>query len=786
MTAVPTRSYTDFATRKIVVEKVVERRLGFEGPASPEGWKWDIKYLVKDRKTETLPCPDLKSSHLLGVPRKYWQNGPPTGQSRDDLKVSEVLEVFAEGRKRWAPIVHSGDVNIWRDAWHVFSDDSVIESVDITSLDPDGNSTHVLGRDIRPGSSLSAAIFRRDQDNEYLPWRQFVRRENFTGTLDSEGSEQTTRDGDTIYWSNVDTTKREFITFYRDDEVHLLFNQFACEIDITTTATPTVIDDFNDLEYLGSSSEQDGERFFTKYFPLSDDSTLKVYVVDVGLGTWAEWSIVDTFTAANQVKVDKDLGVLIFGDATTSPPPRVNNAIYVSYRAVPRIEYEEDGFSEELTATDADVNPLGQSLNRGFVVISRSELDVGTITLSTTKPAYGSVSNLNAYGPVYVGSDYAPLYAEVLSSGGEVVPNIEVTFWTDTSPEFGSIGGVPNFCQRRTGYDGVARSFYTPPVSVDEMGYYVTHLTDSDKLTVNWDAYFEDPQDIYTYYVLKDDPWKGIAGADTSRGETEWSLAEEPNGRKAIYYKWDPNAVNPISGFLGAYAPVRPSSVSSGGNILTYSDPLQAPNSIPYGASVEYGTIYSSSTALTIVDSSKSWDNNEWSGYILTVPSTGDSRRIASNTSDTLTLTSELPSTPSGAYSIRDKTDNLGAYWVVSDRYLAVRASAYSPKYGRTIFSNSVILRVEIPPYMKGSYINSSLQDIPFGWRVRDDNYEVASAVNGVTYLCINPVAGPYPIVDIIGGQTWHYEDWWLGYGPYPVSGASRPFAYFTLCWNIA
>jgi hypothetical protein len=102
-------------------------------------------------------------------------------------------------------------------------------------------------------------------------------------------------------------------------------------------------------------------------------------------------------------------------------------------------------------------------------------------------------------------------------------------------------------------------------------------------------------------------------------------------------------------------------------------------------------------------------------------------------------------------------------------------------------------LRVEIPEYMKGSYISSLLQEIPFGWRVKDDSYTYASAIDGATFININPVAGPHPIVDVIAGDTWDpYSGplgtgsvpWWP-YGTYPESGVSAPFAHFSLVWNI-
>jgi hypothetical protein len=207
----------------------------------------------------------------------------------------------------------------------------------------------------------------------------------------------------------------------------------------------------------------------------------------------------------------------------------------------------------------------------------------------------------------------------------------------------------------------------------------------------------------------------GIVGADTSIGEVEWSTTLL-NGRRVIYYKWDATAINPISGHSGAYAPVRPTTVTDG-QLLTYADTLTVPD-------------------------------------------------------------------PSAS------TTNLGAYWVVSDRYVNIRASAFSPRWNKTIYSNDLTLRINIPEYMKGSYISDALLDIPFGWRLPDDDYDVASALDGATYISINPVSGPYPIVDVIGGDNW---DPYVTDGPppffpdsgYPVVGIPKPFAQFSLFWDI-
>lgn len=711
--AVLGRSKVTFLTRQTAVRKVVNRLLGFEDEEIPAGFRWDERHLSVADKIETLPFPGLKKSHLKAVPRSYFQNGPVDIVTGKSLKIEDVRKEFRSGTEKWTPKVHNGGFTVWRDSDFLFSDNSVVEYVSLTNVDGGDRSYHTLTKERANDSIIRAAIYKRSNTNENVVWKNYQQRFRFTSILDSDGNPTTTRDGDTITWSNVDTTKREFITFIREERVYLQFNQNVVEA-ITSTTAPVDILDFNDKEFAGTSDGLDEQIFELEYFPIIS-TDLAVYVVNSSLGTWTEYTVVDSFTGLNQVKVDIELGKLIFGTSTSGGAPPTNNDIYVSYKAVPRIEYEEVGYDKYRTGFDANINPLGQSLNKGFVVVSRSELDISSIVLETDKQRYNSFAD--TYGPIYAGADHAQLIATVFSSAGKPIPDAEILFEMEYEPATGSIGNSGATAEYRTGYDGKARTFYTTPNSAEDMGFYVRSVTGTNQLQVRSDANFTDSNDIYTYQVLKDDPWIGKAGADTSIGEVEWN-PDLLNGRKTILYEWDATAINPVTGIVGAYAPLIPTAISSDGSLLTYSQTLEEPD----------------------------------------------------NTTD---------APPTGK--------NLGAYWVVSDRTVAIKASVWSPRFKRRIYSNTIYLRVELPEYMKGVYVNDALQRIPFGLRVPDDTYLVASAIGGATFISINPFAGPYNIVDVIAGETltWEEFDPYTYSYPYGTYDVSRPFAYFTFKFTI-
>lgn len=737
MSTVIPRSHTDFVISRVITEKVVDRVLGYESKAPPAGWKWDQRYVTNATTPERLPNPGVKKSHLLGLGAPYWQNGPLTGRLGNELKVNKIESVFAQDRERWVPEISPGGVNIFRLSDYLFSDNSVVESVDWDLVDGSGRSLHTCLKETRPNSPIRVCIYKRE-NGEILPWRNYIHRTHFTG-LRINDVESTTVDGDTIYWANVDTTRREFVISRSGDRTTLIFNKFVGEE--VTWVEPICIsgceleelyplgdfDDLNDLDPLGDTDGSESQVFYSKYFPICNDWTFEAYLVDVGDLTVAPIQLTavdyqEDFTGPNQVRVDYDTGTLTLGDgAGSNPVQEAGLAFYLRYRVTPRVEYEEqeEGLDGVYKAVSADVSPMCKSLNRGFVVLSRTEIDIAEISLETTEPLYSG--SVRSYGPIYVGSDYANLVATVRNSSGETVPNVEVTFYFVTDPSVGNLGGSGSTTQRRTSYDGKARTYYTPPVSVDSMGFYVKTVGSGNSLVLPAGANFGSPLDIYTYLVLKDDPLTGKVGADEEAGEVMWSPSLL-NGRKAIYYKYDISAINPISGLAGAYVPVRPTLVSAG-NTLYYADTLDVPDP--------------------------------------------------------------------GMSSI-----NLGAYWVASDRYITLRASAYSPRERKTIYSNLLTLRVSIPEYMKGSYISQILQEIPFGWRLPDANYEIASALSGATFISINPIAGPYPIIDVISGESWTTIGGYSGsdeafwpYGAYPYGGTdevvTHPFARMALFWNI-
>lgn len=732
------RPYILFDTQQEVYTiATAEPYVGFENTNDlPEGWKFDIKRWCSlfDLRLPTIPR--LYEPSTQGLPEwEYFQSG--VGLPKQDLKVRYLEVDFVNHEHSWIPQVDNGWYYRWRTEYFYFSDNSRVQYLDPVDT-VDGRNTLVLDEEPANTYPISAASYTRD--NAYnIPQRYVGAKQvgKFTGIwTDGVQAETQMPSTATVIWENVDTNYREFVVDRSvTDVTKLLFNEDYIE---RVGEPPVSIHDFGTGDILGASSGEEWQYFYLRRFPVILDSFV-LYVVDADAGTWEEWTRLDTYqdlldqtgipdpsAADNFYYVDKDLGIVVLGDAE-SGTPAVNRYLVAMYDVTFRIEYEEEGVSHNVSAIDANVNPISQSINQGYICISHEELEAASITLKIDKDLI-SFSDPPTHGPIYVGNDFAILQAEVLSPTGTPVPNVEVEFelipnnvgylgGSSTGSSFGMTDGA-----------GLAYSFYQPPVDSEEMGFYATAENAVQGNTLILDdaqAGLSLEDDIYLYKVLKDDPLLGMnfdgtnlagenyleanlpdppwwADPDSGNGTYEqnyekwknemiqmfkisqWSFTPEPNGRKVVVYNWEDEAYNPILGTDGAFVPTRPVSVDADGGALTY----------PPGALVPFDR----------------YDTLVYPPY----------------------------------------NDDVGSYWVCCTKYVEFQASCWSPYYNRIIKSNIVRAKVQLPRYLLGEHVSEQLQKVPFGWKIyqdRDKNH--AAGLGGATFLTINPHSGPYQIIDV-------------------------------------
>ena len=426
--------------------------------------------------------------------------------------------------------------------------------------------------------------------------------------------------------------------------------------------------------------------------------------------------------------VDKDLGIVYFGSSNPDYLPSSNREIVVTYQPTLRIEYEEQDFPSTIRATEANTNPVTQSVNQGFVCITHERLEPYAITLTIDKPRIRGTTSPVLYGPISIGSDHAILTATVTSIRGTPLPNIPVNFTVD--PALGFLNGSLGAGSSITDEYGRAYAVYQPPVSADDLGYYSTvarnstspsYPTDREVVVnttddIGWSGYEDD---VYIYQVLKDDIILGYKTVDSFLQQlyydepppwvhdattyAQWKsemiaryeltdFQSEPipsgqkiNGRKVVIYQisgsdnYDATAINPVTGLAGTVVPVRPLAIER--------------------------------------DAANLW------------------RIIYSN----------------GAIADCGISEDIAGYWLVSSKRLIFRASCWSDFFNNYIYSNYVYTRLGLPNYMLGEYIATNGDKIPFGWKLPSTD-NIASGLNGATFITINPYKGPYPVLDLVGG----------------------------------
>lgn len=691
--ALPSKPYVvDIDTKRSVIRlSGLSPNVGLESN-DPEikGFTYDLKAWEATPVDETqepfITLPRYLPKPLVGIPESYYQSGiQGEPETATDLELQRIeLESF-DYRRKWLPKLWHGFYYLSDENHFLFSDESVVQNVDYTD-NRSGRNYLLLDKVPKASNPLLARMYIRDDDWVERIYRDVKLVTKFSGIAEDGEELETESSTGEIDWDNVEENIPETLIFYETDTPSLIFNNDWTKL---VGAEASEYAELADCENLGLCNGEGNQRFYTKYFPIQDNAELHVYLVDDSAEEFTEWTRVSNFDASGPIDehfiVDEDYGIIQFGDGTNGEIPAENFYVFVTYRATLRVEYEEEGTTDLCTGLLAEVNPVAQSLNHGFITVNGYDDEPDTITLEADPLI------------VEMATDLSFLTATVLSRSGRPCRDIDVYFEFVDGDDVGSIGGIraPGSFLGRTNAAGLARTYYRPPSSIEDMTWYTSTISTSGMglvlpLGAEPDPFYD--EHIYTYAIYRDDPMMGKAGADTTIGEVAWTTTPRPNGRKVILYEvttsgsWkDPITGVGASGPNPIYRPLRPGSFDLGENSLEYT-------------------------------------------VALTPPETGD------------TVTSTW----------------IGGYAVVASRSVTLRAYCFSRRLNTNIYSNEVTLSIILPERMRGTYIEAGDKaNIPFGWRLYDADYTIASAITAGTYLGINPRAGAYPIIDVIGGETW-------------------------------
>lgn len=720
------RSSVTVSTLQVVYTD--DRPLPLLGPDSPDGeetfapWKWDDRIWTDERyENSELAIPSIGDPEIRGLSSSFFQSGVG---GQNDLKVKKATKVFQQGNEKWTVQIRHGDYFKYYRKRFLFPDESIVQNIDDTENE-DNRNVLQLSEIPRDGSVIWAAIWKRGDNNEPFIYRFIRQKQIFSGIYSASGEAETVDSNGDVIWGNVDTSKHEFIIVWPSDKTtapKLYFNKdFVFQVGPDSFSHA---DDFDYCDYLGTRQGDEQQIFFTAYFPIHDNS-FSLYKNEIST----------PLTEGTDYEIDLDRGEVTFPSGSSITK---GDRIYAKYKVTVEVEYEPWFASRFLIPSNININPVASIINSGFVYLTEKDLRVARIELTADAPVISD----GVYGPVYLGGDYTYLIATAYSAEGYPVPDTEISFYLDEGASPGSNGRingaaptVSNPVKVITDANGQARVIYTTSRSVESAGQHITHPSSetASELTLLYDyGINEDSLDsLFIYQVYADDafqPWiRTTTGDEPGHGGRKvvlykWTKTDEVGGGESGTRNWQTSDASftyqhPRTGEVGTFMPIVATSKSN--KVLTFS------NNLPYTDDVpddwQLNVTYANGNKV------RNPDDGVWYKYIATASTQATEENKPPNP-DYWAIYHGMP-----------------AYWVAGGKRVKAYAKAYSPLYGATIYATPIELAVEIPEYMNGVYVSDAVKT-PYGFRLYDE-HTVASALDGVTFLSINPAVGKWPIL---------------------------------------
>jgi hypothetical protein len=715
-----------------------------------QGWAFDKKYWTSSKQQNDLSVEPTLWDPLISQ-KDTFQSG--IGDT-DDLLVEDIQSQYIGSGsvtdEVWSPVINHGYFYLLEDEFYLYSDDSITlypASGQLVSSDIDitisGGSYLDYDLEPKPGIPILCRSFTWN-GSFYKVADEFRKVISFTSKIQSDGSTLPTKIGDEILWENINTSVKEFIVL--PDK--FIFNQEVVSSVGRTLSDTTNFNNFDlqSMELVGSTTDLDLQEHHLKYAPVSRGKPVQVLLYD-GISL-QEYTIVESFTSAlNEVKVDYDLGTLQFNSGNAKP--LVGSSIYVAYWKTFALEYEPINSRDTIIDSQVDINPLTKFKADGFVFINAKLNDPASINLSADLAIIGN----DFYGPLFIGNAFTKIVAQVLTSTGDIVEGQEVFFEIVSGPSSVSFG-PDTISLAITNNLGLATTLFNAPGTVDQLGGATDEVITVSGLSSLFIEDYIPPtssEDLFVFQVHTEDSILGIPKSSllefyedfisqqaTISGQThgplidinidsfgdyswitgafqdfiKWEVLHRTfndlatpvvydtddltTGKKSVIAVFDADAINPHTGGTGAFVPLQPSSsvITSSGVLLNFDQ---------------------------------------------TLPDTGSTYK---------------------------------SYLVVGPTLAKLRAYTTNERTGQVIYSNTIDILIDIAPSSQGlvhidliNTVPSGLlgnayhfdQDgidldpveitvsglLPLGFRIRSSGITLASALDGITFLDINPLTYP-------------------------------------------
>lgn len=667
-----------------------------------------------------------------------------------DLALTEVALERFNNKDVWRPALNHGYYYDEEEERYLFSDDSltvypangavVVNNIDVTIS---GGNYLDLQFAPKPGIPILARGFKWDRSAyTYNVFESAIKKVEFTPLQE----DLLTLVGGEIIWDNVNTSKKEFLLDYSSTLPRVIFNQEVSSLvgRYSVGNTPSEI---SAMETVGTFTDDEYQEHNLTFSPV--DRTKTVQVLVSGVSGFTEYSVVSGLQSGqqDQVVIDYDLGLLKFGNAEEGGQPETDAVIYAAYYKTLALEYEPDKSRDTVLQVPGDLNPIRHHKADGFVFVGQVPEEVSSLILSAELPEIST----NYFGPLYVGNDFANIIATVLDRNGNPVEGIEVFFEKisgDNDVNFGSDDTATAISDG----DGEAITLLNGPSTITSLG----GVTDDISVGVSGsqlyiDAYFPptSEEDLYIYQVQVTDNILGIPKASLLQFYENYIDEQEidPSQATGPVVTWNIDDLGDYSWISGAYEDL-----------------------------IKWEIIHRSVHRMTTPITYEADDITTGKRNIVAVL---DNDAVNPHTGTTPALVPLQPIfytiTESGTYVDFDQTlppitaSGVRSYQVIGPEKVTLRAYTFNPLNNRRIESNTIEVLIDIPESGKGLYnidaINSvpsgllgnayfynqkniELEDVnisstgllPLGWRIRSPGITIASALDSVTFIDINPL----------------------------------------------
>lgn len=664
----------------------------------------------------------------------------------EDLLLGYIAENTIDFESVWNPRLKHGFYYSGRLENYLFSDDAVTEYLSHSGLISSGGNTHLLKYTPKPGIPIiiDSYVYNRET-GEYETSGAFRKKAKFTGLFTEDG-QLLAQDGSTIFWENVNTAEKEWI-INPDNNKQIITNQQFISLVGTQHVTISGLNqiELDQLDYLGSAQGLLNEEMYLQFSPIDRNQPVKIYSAYQGT-TFKVYDVVEDFTVGNidEVVIDYDLGIVKFGNLEAGGLSPYGSDIYASYHVSPSIQYEPIYLKDYAENESETVNPVNKFQGNSFVFLQTKLQDVGSIVLDSILPEISE----NFFGPLFMGNNFTSVIATVYSTEGELIEGQEVTFEI-LGTEIGLFGTNTTTSSISNGI-GKARALYTPPRTVNQLGGVtdVMEITASGtNLTFTDYTPITSVDNLYLFQIAREDLIMGIPVSELSDYYVSYLSEQELEG-PYITHNLD-NTNNAAWALLGG--------------LLEQAVKWEVWHRETHGLAVP-----------------RTYNDGDLRTGKRSVVSKFDLDAINPHTGQTPALSVVQPisyTTVSGTLiSFEDELPLITpsslnkSYLIVGPTRVSIQAKTLNRRTNTIIYSNIIDILIDIPNSHKGLFevdlINSmpsglltitpgfdgntfpvELLDIgtlPLGWRLRSTGITLASALDSLTFLDLNPVPQYY------------------------------------------